>query len=150
MKMFVGWVAGIAATVIGGWLLWYLTVPETPVILEGMVIDGGSNTPLPNALVIFEFPRSARKDVYHQATDEHGSYRMDIVGLKRSASVVVRAQANGFKEVPAVVINLEEPDARHDFTLMPIPGSPPRPIASTPASKLLDLRKEKGVKIVLP
>jgi hypothetical protein len=126
MRKFMGWLGGIAATVIGGVAIWYFTKPPEPFTFEGMVIDGGGNAPLPKAMVSFEIKdRAQSKGPYHDFTDEHGSYHIDFSGLSKSANVTVKASANGFHESRPVAFASVGNDNRQDFMLTPATAPPP-------------------------
>ncbi|HKV95562.1 MAG TPA: hypothetical protein VJW20_23655 [Candidatus Angelobacter sp.] len=136
MRKFIGWLGGIAATVIAGYVLWYLTnkpappapAPSQAIIFEGMVIDGSKNLPLQKAMVSFQIDGS--NNLYHQVTDENGAYRIDFTDLTKSSSVVVNAEANGFNKATPVKFARHSTDNHQDFLLTPVATAPPPPVAT--------------------
>lgn len=102
MGKFLGWVGGILAFVIGGYILWYLERPAEKIVVEGMVIDSSMNAPVPNAMVSVEILSTANNGPYHDPTDNNGSYGLELTGLSKNANVVLRATANGFHESAAI------------------------------------------------
>jgi len=147
MKKVMSWVAGIAATVISSVLIYRFTTPKAvppppaPMVFEGMVIDGAQNAPLKGAMVTFEVKDSApNTGPLHDFTDDHGSYRKDFSGLDKASTVVLHAQANGFKAASAFTFSALGDDNRRDFVLLPLPGTGPngRPAPeATPHPELL-------------
>jgi hypothetical protein len=125
MGKFLGWLAGILATVIAGWLIWYLEKPKPPTTFEGMVIDGALNAPVQNAMVSIEIKSSAPNGgPYHDFTDEHGSYRIDFSDLSKSSSVTFQVSAKGFQEPAPASLSIVDTDIRKDFVLTPV-ATPP-------------------------
>lgn len=147
MKKFLGWLGGIAATVIAGVLIYHFTTPTPPppeIAFEGMVIDGEQNAPVQNAMVSFEINDSANSAAYHDLTDEHGSYGIKLAGLSKSSNVVLRVHKKGYREHSKQFPALAD-DNRYDPVLAPEPtpvatpaGTPgPHPTATaapTPAA----------------
>ncbi len=128
MGKFLGWLAGILATVIAGYLIWYLEKPKPPTTFEGMVIDGALNAPVQNAMVSIEISGSvANGGPYHDFTDEHGSYRIDFLDLGKPSSVTFEVSAKGFKEPAPASLSIVENDIRKDFVLAPVATRPPSP-----------------------
>jgi len=125
MGKFLGWLGGIAAAVIGGWLVWYLTRPPATTTFEGMVINGTAEAPLANAIVTVEIAGTADSGSFHDFTDEHGSYRLDFTGLGKPSGVTVSVEAKGFLAVTPASIRTVGPDNRLDFVMMPQTPSPP-------------------------
>ncbi len=122
MGKFIGWLGGIVATVIAGWLVWYITLPKPTepdsASFEGMVYDQASNAPVSRATVMFDIRGVPNSGPYHDVTDENGSYKLDLSGLGKSSTVAVSVEANGFaKSAPYPFSGVG--DNRRDFALAP-------------------------------
>jgi Carboxypeptidase regulatory-like domain len=117
MSKFAGWLAGILAAVIGGWLVWYLTRPVLPTIFEGMVYDSAANVPVANAMVVLQIEGMA-DEPSHSATNENGSYKLRFIDLKKSSRASIQVTAKGFDPftVPSFAVG---EDNRHDAPLTP-------------------------------
>lgn len=139
MKKFLGWLGGILGTVIGGYLIWYLTVPHTTTTtFEGMVINGPAVAPLANAIVSVEFAGgTANGGPFHDFTDEHGAYRLDFTGLGKVSGVTIAVQAKGFQAAPPARLQAVVADTHQDFVLVPenSPAPPPPPPSGTTAAE---------------
>jgi hypothetical protein len=131
MGRFLGWLAGILATVIGGYALWYFTRPAPTTTFEGMVINGPAVAPLPNAIVSVEIAGAANSGPFHDVTNEHGAYRLEFSGLGKLTGVTIRVQAKGFQPVTPASLSSVTADTHQDFVLTPegtaIPPPPPPP-----------------------
>jgi hypothetical protein len=141
MRAVGGWLAGILATIIGGYLLWYLTQPPSATVFEGMVYSGSS--PVARALVSLELAgNGANGGPFHDSTDENGSYRLDFTGLSKDARATLSVAASGYGESePKSLPTPLGPDNHLDFPLTPVskifnphpgvtqtlPGAPARP-----------------------
>ncbi|HUJ30306.1 MAG TPA: hypothetical protein VLY23_03430 [Candidatus Acidoferrum sp.] len=125
MGKFLGWLGGIFAAVIGGWLVWYLTKPPATTTFEGMVINGAANQPVPKAMVSVEITGPAGKGLYHDVTDDNGSYKLDFTGLGKASGVRIEVAAGGFQALAPVTLSSVTDDNRQDFILMPQAPSPP-------------------------
>jgi len=149
------WLAGILATVIGGYVLWYLTKSPSPppatnsttqpgpttapaqpptTAFEGMVFTGSS--PVPNAMVVITLAGNGDKGgPYHDMTDANGSYLFDIQGLPTGAGATVVASKDGFAESQAEVVPMPlSQDNREDIPLMPLGAHPGGGGAHVPAA----------------
>ena len=132
MKTFLGWLGGIAASVITAVLIYHFTgtppppPPPPETAFEGMVIDGEQDVPVQNALVSFEISDGASNADYHDISDEHGSYGIKLAGLSKSTTVILRVNKKGYqehsKQFPAIADN-----NRYDPVLTPAPGPVPKP-----------------------
>lgn len=123
-----GWLGGILATVIAGWLVWYLTLQPVPATFEGMVYDQASNAPVSKATVIFDVRGVSNSGPYRDITDENGSYKLELSNLGKSANVSVFAEAGGFaKSAPYSFPGAG--DNRRDF---PLTSTHPPVAAGTP------------------
>jgi hypothetical protein len=128
MGKFLGWLAGILATVIGGYALWYFTRPAPTTTFEGMVINGPAVAPLPNAIVSVEIAGAANRGPFHDVTDEHGAYRLVFTGLGKLSGVTIAVQAKGFQSVTPASLSNVASDIHQDFVLIPEGAvSPPPP-----------------------
>ena len=130
MGKFFGWLGGILATFIAGWLIWYFTRPAPTTTFEGMVINGPAVAPLPNAIVSVEITGAANGGPFHDVTDEHGAYRLDFTGLGKSGGVTIAVEARGFQTVSPASLTTVSADNRQDFVLIPevtVNPPPPRP-----------------------
>src|SRR3984885_9906362 len=79
MNKFGGWLAGVFATIIGGYAVWYFTRPPSTTILEGMVY--ATSSAVPKAMVSLELTGSgANGGTFRNVTNENGSYRFDFTG----------------------------------------------------------------------
>ena len=127
MKSFLTWFGGIAATVIGGVLIYYFTKPTPPppeFAFEGMVIDGERSVPVKDALVSFEVEGAGAADAYHDLTDENGSYGIKLSGLSETSKVTLRVHANGYRDESKHFASLIN-DNRYDPILRAVPTPPP-------------------------
>jgi len=136
MNKFLGWVAGILAVVIAGWLVWYLTKPPATTKFEGMVIDAAANTAVPNAMVTVEITGAANSGSYHDVTNPNGSYRIEFTGLSKSSSATVQAEAKGFRSPAPGRFETIAVDMRHDIELTPNAPEAPGHGAIIPAPAL--------------
>jgi hypothetical protein len=125
MGKFIGWLGGILAVVIGGWLVWYLTRPPSTTTFEGMVINGDASAPVPGAMVSIEIKSAPSTEPYHDFTDDHGSYRLDFTGLGRSSNVTIQVTAKGFQRPGPASIGTVALDNRRDFVLTPLADANP-------------------------
>lgn len=148
MGKFVVWLGGIAATVIGGYLLWYLTrtpppppPPPPPAVttFEGMVYS--ESAPVPKAMVAVELTGIAGANgPVHNVTDGNGAYRIELTGLPQNTAATLSVTAAGYQNAPPK--SLASPlqaDVRIDFPIAPAAAPPgtaaaaPSPPAATPA-----------------
>jgi hypothetical protein len=140
---FVGWLGGIAATVISGYLLWYFTQPKpTPppppppavTTLEGMVYSGSA--PVAKAMVAVNVTGAMGVNgAVHDITDDHGAYRFDFTGLPKDADATVSVTAPGYDDVaPVPIVSPLQADNRKDIALTPTPTvAAPGPQTAAPA-----------------
>lgn len=134
---FVGWLGGIAATVLSGYLLWYFeqpkpTPPQPPsaavTTFEGMVYSG--DAPVAKALVALELTGNAGANgAIHDLTDENGAYKIELTGLPPSTGATLSVVAKGFENgAPKLLSSPLQADMRVDIPLSPVvlaaaPGS---------------------------
>jgi hypothetical protein len=118
------WLAGILATVIGGYAVWYLTRPPVVTTFEGMVYAG--STPIAKAMVAVDLTGSAgANDPVHDITDDNGSYRIDFTGLPSGAGATVSVVATGYQTAPPKTVRSPlQLDTYIDFPLNPLPPPP--------------------------
>lgn len=136
MKAFLGWVGGILAAVISGFIVYKMTVPPAPVAVtsfEGMVYSGSD--PVPNAMVVIDLSGvGAGSGSFRDETDDHGSYRLDIQEMPKSWSGTASASAKGFvASAPAALTGPAGTEIRKDIALSPERvtsggASPPGPL----------------------
>jgi hypothetical protein len=133
----VGWLGGVAATVISGYLLWYFEqpkpIPPPPLVpavttFEGMVYSG--DAPVAKALVAVALTGSAGANgAIHDVTDDNGAYRIELTGLPAGTGATLSVAANGFEETtPKVLAEPLQTDVRVDIPLNPVltaVGAPP-------------------------
>jgi hypothetical protein len=131
------WLAGILATVIGGYAVWYFTRPPAVTTFEGMVYAG--EAPVSKALVAVDLTGSAGANgAVHDVTDDNGSYRIDFTGLPSGSGATVTVNATGYQAAtPKSVMAPLQTDIHIDFPLdaVPPPPSPtpgPTPPGPTP------------------
>lgn len=122
------WLAGILATVIGGWAVWYLTRPPAVTTFEGMVYAG--DDPVAKAMVAIQLSGSAGANgPVHDITDSNGSYRIDFTGLPDGSGATLSVVATGFQNpAPKSLSAPLQPDTHIDFPVDPLPpprGAPP-------------------------
>ena len=94
------WLAGIAATVISGYLLWYFTVPRTPVVttFEGMVYS--VDAPVAKAKVSLKLTGAAGAGgPIVDFTDDNGAYKFELTGLPDKTGGSLVADALGYEPV---------------------------------------------------
>ena len=137
MGKFFGWLGGILATVISGWLVWYLTTrtpppaptptPPQTTTFEGMVINKLAVAPLPNAIVAVEIAGAASSGPFHDVTDEHGAYRLNFTGLDKPSGVTITVEAKGFQQAKPALLASITSENRQDFELLPDPAANPSP-----------------------
>jgi hypothetical protein len=149
MKQVGGWLAGILAAIIGGYVLWILTrtppAPPAPppavvTTFEGMVYSG--DEPVPKAMVELDLTGTSSNGPVHDITDENGSYRFDFTGLPTTAGATLRVAAPGFRESPAKSFASPlQTEVRFDFPLASLLTAPlhggtarqtPAPVAHLP------------------
>jgi hypothetical protein len=127
MKNFLAWLGGIAASVIAGVLVYYYTVPTPGIQFEGMVIDAKQEIPVRNAEVSFQIEGTGASELFHDFTDDNGSYGINLAGLSKSSTVLLRFHAKGYRDESKVFHPLSD-DNRHDATLSPVaPSHAPTP-----------------------
>jgi hypothetical protein len=133
MGRFLGWLGGILATVIAGYVLWYIT---RPTVIEGMVIDRSQNVAVEKALVTVEIPSNRTNGPFDSPTDSNGSYAMELSGLGWRKDAVVHVRARGFRDSPSISVVLVPGGNRKDFFLEPIsvPASPSGTSATHPVA----------------
>jgi len=120
------WLAGILATVIGGWAVWYLTRPPAVTTFEGMVYAG--NNPVAKAMVAVQLSGSAGANgPVHDITDQNGAWRIDFTGLPDGSGATLTVAATGYENAaPKSLSSPLQNDIHIDFPLSPVP--PPRGI----------------------
>jgi hypothetical protein len=125
------WLAGILATVIGGYAVWYFTRPPAVTTFEGMVYAG--STPVSKAMVAVALTGSAGANgAVHDVTDENGAYRVDFTGLPKSSGATLTVTATGYQTaVPRSLAAPLQTDIHIDFPLDAVPP-PPTPPGPTP------------------
>lgn len=141
----VGWLGGIAATVISGYLLWYFEQPKpTPppppqaavTTFEGMVYSG--EAPVSKALVALELTGSAGANgAIHDLTDENGAYKIELTGLPGGTGAKLSVAAKGYENgAPKILAGPLKSDVRVDIPLSPLViagiAAPPSPVGATP------------------
>jgi hypothetical protein len=143
MGKVIAWLAGILATAIGSYAVWYYTVGPVTTI-QGMVYAKGR----PVAEAIVEITLSGKAGVYgpvHDTTDPNGAYRLDFVRLPWKTGAILSVNAIGYQGVtPKSLANplasLLGSVTHVDFELAPTiisstPAAPPAvPPANDPAS----------------
>ena len=121
------WLAGILASVIAGYAVWYFTQPPATTILEGMAYS--ANAAVPKAMVSLTLKgNGADSGPFHNVTDENGSYRFDFTGLPSTTSATLSVVASGFHDPsPKSVGSPLGPDTHLDLPLTPlvVPRRPP-------------------------
>ena len=129
---FFGWLGGILATIIGGYVVWYIT---QPIRIEGMVIDRVENTAVEKALVTVEVRGAPREGPFNDPTDSNGSYGMELSGLSWRTTVIVHAKANGFQDSGPVTLVIVPGGNHKDLYLTPIASPQPgvNPSSTHPA-----------------
>lgn len=140
-----GWLGGIAATVISGYLLWYFEQPKpTPPPLpppavttfEGMVYSG--DAPVAKALVAVDLTGNAGANgAIHDITDDNGAYKIELTGLPDETGATVSVVAKGFEDAAPKVLAIPlTPDERIDIPLSPAAASSTAaPVPETPTHK---------------
>lgn len=124
-----GWLGGIAATVISGYLLWYFEQPKPPpppppppamTTFEGMVYSG--DAPVAKALVAVGLTGSAGANgAIHDITDGNGAYKIELTGLPDGTGATLSVVATGYKDAaPKVLAVPLETDVRVDIPLSPL------------------------------
>jgi len=115
------WVAGIAATVISGYLLWYFTVPKPPVVtvFEGMVYT--ENAPVAKAMVSLNLTGTAgAQGPIVDFTDDNGAYKFELTGLPEKTAATLKAEAKGYQNAQPRSLPMPlQPDIRLDIPLIP-------------------------------
>lgn len=137
MGKFIGWLGGILATVIGGWLLWYLTRAPATTTFEGMVINGEAHAPVVGAMVLVKIAKikgESSNELYYDFTNEHGSYRLGFTGLGKSSTATIQVSANDFQPAEPKSIDRVTVDNRHDFDLTPLVPPTPKPASGLGAT----------------
>jgi len=137
MGKFLGWVAGILATAIGGWLVWYFTRPPATTTFEGMVINGAANTAVANAMVTIEIKGPSSAGDYHDVTNQAGSYGIDFTGIGSTSSATIQVSAEGFQPPASLSLSTLTSDNRRDFVLIPLPNLTPQPPVGGPHTPIL-------------
>jgi hypothetical protein len=139
---FIGWVGGIAATVLSGYLLWYFEQPKpappTPPVttFEGMVYSG--DAPVSRALVGVALTGSAGSNgAIHDVTDDNGAYKIELTGLPLGTGATLSVAAKGFEAAaPKILPGPLQTDVRVDIPLNPaaVAGvtAPPPPVPANP------------------
>jgi len=126
---FGAWLAGIAATVISGYLLWYFTVPKPAVVttFEGMVYSG--DAPVAKAMVSLNLTGTAGAGgPIVDFTDDNGAYKFELTGLPQNTGATLNAMANGYEETQPHPLPMPlQADIRQDIPLTPLlaAGAPP-------------------------
>jgi hypothetical protein len=140
-----GWLGGIAATVISGYLLWYFEQPKpTPppppppavTTFEGMVYSG--DAPVAKALVAVDLTGNAGANgAIHDITDDNGAYKIELTGLPDETGATVSVVAKGFEDAaPKVLARPLTPDERIDIPLSPAAASSTAaPVPEAPTHK---------------
>ena len=123
-----GWIAGIVASIIVGYAVWYLTrtpPPPTVTTFEGMAYSGSA--PVPKAMVAVQLSGTAGANgPVHDITDDNGAYRIDFTGLPANASAALSVTATGFQNAdPKSFASPLETDVQFDFPLTPIVAAAP-------------------------
>jgi len=143
MGKFFGWLVGILASIIGGYILFYIT---RPLQIEGMVIDRSQNTAVEKALVTIEVNGSANAGPFDDSTDANGSYGMELSGLGWRKTVVVRAKAGGFEDSAPATLVIAPGGNRKDLFLTPISSPAPPPGVTPSTSRPIAMRPPAYVK----
>ena len=128
-----GWLAGILATVIGGYAVWYFTRPPAVTTFEGMVYTG--DNPVAKAMVAVDLTGSAGANgPVHDVTDQNGAYRIDFTGLPNGSSATLTVTATGYENAaPKSLTAPLQTDIHVDVPLEPVPPPPgPTPPGPTP------------------
>jgi len=115
MAKVAGWLASILATIIGGYVIWYVTRPAQ---MEGMIIDQTQNAPIEKALVTVEV-QSGSNGPFDDSSDSNGSYGMELSGIGWRTTVTIRAKAKGYRDSEPVVFVVGPGGNRKDFFLVP-------------------------------
>lgn len=106
MLKFGGWLAGILATVLAGYVLWSLTIPASTTTIQGMVYS--QSAPVPRAMVLVALAGkgvpAAEMTPSRNYTDENGSYRFDFTGLPEDARVTLSVSAAGYRSSSPVLV----------------------------------------------
>lgn len=146
---FIGWLGGIAATVLSGYLLWYFEQPKPapsplpqPVVttFEGMVYSG--NAPVAKALVGVALTGSAGANgAIHDFTDDNGAYKIELTGLPQDTGATLSVVAKGFEDAPLKSLSGPlETDVRVDIPLSPVVmagvTAPPPPVGASPGESV--------------
>lgn len=128
----VRWLAGIAATALSIYLVWYFTQPKqappppAPAAmrtLEGMVYSGSAPVPKAMVAVVLTGVPAENKPVYDM-TDKNGAYRFDFTGMPVNAGATMIVRAGGYMDSePQTIIVSLEPDVHVDVSLAPVPGA---------------------------
>jgi hypothetical protein len=127
------WLAGILATVIGGYAVWYFTRPPAVTTFEGMVYAG--DAPVSKALVAVDLSGNAGANgAVHDVTDENGAYRIEFTGLPTGSGATLTVSATGYQNTtPRSVMAPLQTDIHVDFPLDALPAPPaPTPPSPTP------------------
>jgi hypothetical protein len=121
------WLAGILATVIGGYAVWYFTRPPAVTTFEGMVYAG--DAPVAKALVAVDLTGSAGANgAVHDVTDENGAYRIDFTGLPTGSGATLTVTSAGYEAAtPKSVTAPLATDNHIDFPLAAVPSPSPVP-----------------------
>jgi len=136
------WLAGIAATVISGYLLWYFTVPKPPPVppapavttFEGMVYS--NDAPVAKAMVSLKLTGTAGTGgPIVDFTDDNGAYKFELTGLPDKTEGTLAADAQGYEPIkPRRLPTPLQTDVRLDIPLTllvavagPTPGPTPAP-----------------------
>jgi hypothetical protein len=131
MGKFGGWLAGILAVILGGYVVWYLTKPPAATTFEGMVYSG--DAAVPNAMISVELAGGTTTGAYHDVTDEHGAYSLVFTGLPTSTGATLRVTASGYQNAdPQSLSSPLQGDIRLDFPLLPLAAPAKRAIAHIP------------------
>ena len=159
-----GWVAGIVASIIVGYAVWYLTrtppppPPPTVTTFEGMVYSGSA--PVPKAMVAVQLSGTAGVNgPVHDITDDNGAYRIDFTGLPADAGATLSVTAAGYQSAnPKSFASPLQTDVQFDFPLTPMlaasrrKGAAPHPAkpAKAPIPKYVRKSAAQATQIKIP
>lgn len=127
-------VGGVAGVVIGGVLVYHLTVPKTypTVDVTGVISDAGTNQPISDA----EVTVSAGGDIEIGKTDNEGRYLFKLAGTDRGPhAVTLEVQAHGYRTytAPALAVSSDQPNYwGADLASTRPPGVVPAPAPGFP------------------
>lgn len=120
------WLAGILATFIGGYAVWYFTRPPAVTTFEGMVY--AADGPVAKAMVAVDLTGTAGANgAVHDVTDQNGAYRIDFTGLPKGSGATLTVVASGYQNAaPKSLTSPLQTDIHIDFPLDAVP--PPSPV----------------------